>query len=95
MKRFRITIEIDAVLDVSQLWPDGDAPENPTAADVRRLVDDCGGVKIIRDWDLDDDAFITVDEVRHPHQALVIASAMTSEKLHHKSEIAAQLAWRD
>ncbi|CAN5869989.1 hypothetical protein BH24ACT15_BH24ACT15_29970 [soil metagenome] len=31
---FTVTIEDQAFLDVADIWPDGDAPDNPTVADV-------------------------------------------------------------
>lgn len=59
MKKFRITIDSEHEFDISELWPDGDAPESPTAADVRQLVKDSGGVRaIVRDWDLTLDMFV-------------------------------------
>jgi hypothetical protein len=63
MKRFRISIDIESVLSVEQLWPDGDAPENPTADDVKALIDKCGGIDIIEDWNLADDFDIDVTAV--------------------------------
>lgn len=49
-------------LTVSELWPDGDAPENPTTADVLALVKKCGGAKqILDDWDLLYDIDLYVD----------------------------------
>lgn len=53
MKKFFISIRMDDVLGIDQLWPDGDAPENPTAEDVLDLIEECGGAEmIIRDWNL-------------------------------------------
>lgn len=53
-KKFVISIVIDETLDIDQLWPDGDAPENPTADDVLLLIEDCGGAEmIIRDWNFE------------------------------------------
>ena len=58
-KRFSITIEGEYDFTVEELWPDGDAPENPTAADVRQLIKDSGGVRaVIRDWGLDMDLHV-------------------------------------
>lgn len=59
--RFRIMIEIDETLSIAELWPDGDAPPNPTVGDVEALIEKCGGVvKIMRDWSLEFDAVLTV-----------------------------------
>jgi len=38
-KYFNITINGDHLLKIEDIWPDGDAPENPTAEDVRRLIE--------------------------------------------------------
>ena len=41
-------------LTVSDLWPDGDAPANPTVLDVAKLIAKCGGLhNVIHDWNLD------------------------------------------
>lgn len=54
MKKFQLLYTIDVVLDTDEIWPDGDAPENPTVADVEKVIAKCGGWdRIIRDWDLD------------------------------------------
>ena len=53
MKRFQIIYIMDVTLDEDELWPDGDAPENPTADDVRELIEAEGGiVQVIDDWNL-------------------------------------------
>jgi hypothetical protein len=50
---FTLTTPGDFDLSIDELWPDGDAPENPTAEDVKGLIEKCGGIlQIIRDWDL-------------------------------------------
>lgn len=55
-KRFAITYEVHCVLTVSQLWPDGDAPGNPTAIDVEGLIADEGGyLAILSEWNLHDE----------------------------------------
>lgn len=65
MKRFRISITCEVELDLDDLWPDGDAPDNPTEQDVRRLIDRDGGpIRILDDWNLwDDGGEIAVTEV--------------------------------
>jgi hypothetical protein len=61
MSTFRISISIDEYFTKEELWPDGDAPENPTAKDIVELIRKCGGVKrIIEDWNLDDTIECTV-----------------------------------
>lgn len=53
MKTFTLSLHIDATLSVDEIWPDGDAPDNPTASDVEDVIDDCGGwSKILDDWNL-------------------------------------------
>lgn len=53
MKRFQIIFTVEATLDADQIWPDGDAPENPTADDVRGLIENEGGIlQVIDDWNL-------------------------------------------
>jgi len=53
MKRFQIIYIVDATLDADALWPDGDAPENPTADDVRELIENEGGIlRVIDEWNL-------------------------------------------
>jgi hypothetical protein len=38
-KRFIFSVQTDHVLSVDEIWPNGDAPENPTAEDARlRLI---------------------------------------------------------
>ena len=54
MKRFEIKYEITVVLDVGELWPDGDGPQNPTSGDVIDLIHRNGGFSdIIKDWNLE------------------------------------------
>jgi len=53
-KQFRISISIDETFSVEELWPDGNAPENPTVKDVIKLIKQCGGaIDIINHWNLD------------------------------------------
>ena len=48
-------------LDLDAIWPDGDAPENPTAEDVAKVIAACGGLRaVLRDWDLDDEITLTI-----------------------------------
>lgn len=55
MKKFQLSYTINVVLSVDDIWPDGDAPENPTVADVEKVIDACGGwQRIVSDWNLDD-----------------------------------------
>jgi hypothetical protein len=62
-KKFTITFSVDVTLTVDELWPDGDAPENPTVDAVRELIEDSGGIfKVIDDWNLSDRDDYHVDE---------------------------------
>lgn len=48
-------------LNLEQIWPDGDAPENPTAADVAKVIEQCGGLAtVIREWGLEDELTLTI-----------------------------------
>lgn len=40
-------------LGVSEIWPDGDAPENPTVDDVIAVIRKNGGVDdVLRNWNM-------------------------------------------
>lgn len=54
-KKFTISIQGEHTLDLSEIWPDGDAPENPTSEDVVQAIEDsCSNVAdLISDWNLD------------------------------------------
>lgn len=60
MKTFEVWVEGPTFnLTEEEIWPDGDAPENPTDADVIEAMKDYGHVStVIRDWALDD--FLTI-----------------------------------
>ena len=67
MKKFRIHYKCVSDLNVFDLWPDGDGPDNPTTADVRQLVRECGGIyNVLGEWNLhehDGDWFVEeIDE---------------------------------
>lgn len=48
---FSITLESDNLLEAGDIWPDGDAPENPTTEDVIKAIKEVGSVRdLIRDW---------------------------------------------
>ncbi len=51
---FDVAIEGRWTLDVTQVWPDRDAPENPTADDVIAVMRECTGSieNLIREWNL-------------------------------------------
>lgn len=45
-KKFRFCLHVDSTLTVDQIWPDGDAPENPTVEDVARVTGQWDSTKI-------------------------------------------------
>ncbi len=64
MKKFLLTYSGSATLSIEELWPDGDAPENPTEEDVLELIEDCGGPEaILRDWSMDEMLALDVTEL--------------------------------
>lgn len=51
---FTIHIDGDFVLDLEQIWPDGNAPDEPTAEDVVKVLESCGSLfSVLNDWCLD------------------------------------------
>lgn len=75
-KRARFIIHIcvhdEFMFDVGALWPDGDAPENPTVGDVVKLINDSGGSKrFVDEWDLPLDyrAFVREESEESPAAA--------------------------
>jgi len=54
MKKFRFTYTMTCDLTETEIWPDKDAPSNPTADDVEALIKKEGGwVKVIDTWGFD------------------------------------------
>lgn len=54
MKKFRVHYKCVSELDVASLWPDGDAPDSPSTADVCALISRCGGIyNVLGEWNLD------------------------------------------
>lgn len=53
-KSFQFEFDGDHYLTIEQIWPDGDAPENPTVDDVIAVLQkSCGSVsRVIGDWEL-------------------------------------------
>jgi hypothetical protein len=51
---FYVTIQVNVTLKRSEMWPDGDGPDDPTETDVLALIRDEGGpVEILREWKRD------------------------------------------
>ena len=63
VKKFTFHYSGTVSLDVDSIWPDGDGPKNPTAEDVAKVVEECGGcATIIRDWSLEGDVSLTITD---------------------------------
>jgi hypothetical protein len=59
--RIFITLEADHGLDVSDVWPDGDAPEVITAEAVRQVMEACGPKSVVLpDWNLGVDVTVSI-----------------------------------
>lgn len=54
MTHFRLEWGGEATLSVDEIWPDGDAPENPTRDDVIAVMQKSGSAyRLAQDWNLD------------------------------------------
>lgn len=51
-------------LSVSSLWPDGDAPVDPTVADVEELINGYNCGDLIKEWALWDIFDLEIEQVR-------------------------------
>jgi hypothetical protein len=61
--RFEFEVEGRIFLHRDAIWPDNDAPENPTVEDVAAVIKKAGGAqKILKDWDLEPELFLTVSD---------------------------------
>lgn len=59
---FSVGVENDFGMTVDEIWPDGDAPENPTTEDVLERMATYGSLfRLIREWSLDADLDVTVN----------------------------------
>ena len=64
MTGFNIHIESNWHLDVTDVWPDGDAPEHPTPEDVKNVMESQGTrFSVLRCWELLSDLAVDVDGV--------------------------------
>jgi hypothetical protein len=53
VKKFKLRYVVECELTVEDLWPDGGAPENPSAIHVRELVRKDGGIlEVLNSWNL-------------------------------------------
>ena len=61
---FTVSVEAYYDLTVGEIWPNGDAPDNPTVNDVIAVMHAEGGQhSLMSTWGLDDDLVVTVDGV--------------------------------
>lgn len=64
-KQFVFSVSGSVTLSVDEIWPDGDAPENPTADDVRCVIAEEGGFgRVLGDWSLEDAFDFDVFEIQ-------------------------------
>lgn len=62
-KTFHFSIEADVSLDVDEIWPDKNAPENPTLEDVIAVIRKDGGMRaVLEEWGLQNDIRLTVSD---------------------------------
>ena len=57
-KFFTITLQGDHSLTVEEIWPDGDAPDNPTDADVVAVLKKYSLSDLISDWNCGCDVMV-------------------------------------
>jgi len=61
-----LEFEGHTTLELDEVWPDGDAPENPTAADVvARIKSDCHSLSdLLHDWSIEEfvECFVSVGD---------------------------------
>ena len=72
--KFNIMYDVDVVLDLDQIWPDGDAPEDPSVEDVyeamfgeRKIPSYSPSItRMLDEWDCLDDGFFEVRRIVLP-----------------------------
>lgn len=57
-KAFFFEVGDENYLTVSEIWPDGDAPENPTTEDVIAVVKKTGRFNFARDWGFETHVYV-------------------------------------
>ena len=67
MKTFTFEFSGDVTLSVDEIWPDGDAPEDPTLQDVLKQIENTGHFgsdkhALLDDWNLEKDLNITISD---------------------------------
>jgi len=67
-KQFTFTLNMSATLTTQQIWPDGDAPEAPTALQVIQVMQgqSNGLLQALEEWGLEDAIQLTVNLVGNP-----------------------------
>lgn len=61
MLGFYVEVESEAFLSIAEIWPDGNAPEDPTADDVlAQMKKDGDKFRVINDWGLNEDTEIHI-----------------------------------
>lgn len=63
-KTFHIIFDGHVTFSVDDVWPDGDAPDNPTADDVAEVMRSTGEKWLVmREWGLNQFVNVSVDHV--------------------------------
>lgn len=53
MREFLIRFDGEVALSTADIWPDGDAPDDPSPLDVKRVMEAAGRKeRVLRDWDI-------------------------------------------
>lgn len=61
--KFKVQFDGSVEMTVDEVWPDGDAPENPTAKDVAIKMRRTGTVaSLLSEWNLDSYLDVYVDD---------------------------------
>jgi hypothetical protein len=88
--KFRFRLNVDSTLTIDQIWPDGDAPENPTVEDVARVTGQWDSAKIsvremcelVDEWNLYVDGEASIDKVADDRTPARREDAMLDERDH-------------
>ena len=66
-KTFLVSFSGSTAMTVDEVWPDGDAPDEPTAADVVAVMRTCGPpIRMVDEWSLADYLEVWVDAEKLP-----------------------------